>query len=460
MDDQDVNDNEAVDMRANRTKYHKIRAKKLMAKAEKSLNAKLIMNGFFLKFETSAWLFYQAALSFRACSVWRDAGYCLVRCAGLHQFRLRNMFEAALLYSEAADVYEKIDKGEALKNFKVAISLYCDLGRFDIAGKVQKKIAASHFRLKHYEEAAEGYRKASDFLSNSPNESDQCLEKAAECLVELNEYTAASDLYVIIAQSYAQTNLKYLNCRDMLFRSIMCLFAAPMVPDEREEDDDDNGIEDDGGSATKYANIKAAVSSHESIDILWRCSKEVKFINNIINCREEYDQHEFADQVYYYHTAKSLGRLDLKMLNVVSDEIQDELDRRREKIRLERLEATKYERRKARLAKKRKALAERGLDPESIQLKDINIDDDSDDEESQVTGGNQGGNGEDESRVTGTKANSDSDSESNSSDSSEDDIELPDDMKPKEETAQVKRRRRRGEKKEPEDDTPAYLKAL
>jgi tetratricopeptide (TPR) repeat protein len=458
MGDTDA-DNEAVDMRANRSKYHKKRAKKLMAKAEKSLHAKLIMNGFFLKFETAAFQYYQAALSFRACSIWRDAGYCLVRCATMHHFRLRNIFEAALLYSEAAEVYEKIDKGESMKNYKLAISLYCDLGRFDIAGKIQKKIAISHLRLKHYEEAAEGFRKASDFLSNQTDQSDYCLEKAAECLIELNEYQAASELYTIIAESYAQSNLKYFNCRDKLFRSIMCLFAEPMVPEDVDEDGDNNAV-DDGGSEQKYANIKAVVAAHEHVDILWRCSKEVKFINNIIDCREEYNQHEFADHLYYYHTAKSLQRLDLKMLSVVADEIQDELDRRREKIRLDRLEATRYERRKARLAKKRKALTERGLDPESIQLADINVDDDSEEEDNGAGEKGGGGEGAGEGHGSGSESEgggSDSDSDSESGDSSGgEDIALPEDMR--EVDAPVKQRRRRGEKKEEVDDAPAYLR--
>lgn len=453
MADAETNDSEVVDMRANRGKYHKIRAKKLMAKAEKSLHAKLIMNGFFLKFEAASFQFYQAALSFRACSIWRDAGYCLMRCASLHHYRLRNIFEAALLYSEAAEVYEKIDKGESMKNFKLAISLYCDLGRFDIAGKIQKKIAKSHLRLKHFEEAAEGYRKASDFLSSNPDQSDFCLEKAAECLIELNEYQTASELYTIVAESYAQSNLKYLNTRDKLFRSIMCLFAEPIVPEVVDDEDSVNNSLANG-SDQKYANIKSVVIAHEKIDILWRCSKEVKFIRNIIQCREDYEQHDFADHLYYYHTAKSLQRIDLKMLQVVSNEIQEELDRREEQIRLDHLQETRHERRIARLAKKRKALVERGLDPESIQLADINVDDDSEDEEN---GTGQNGKGEnDDDPASGSDGSDGSDSGSNSDESSDgDEIDIPDHMKEKEE-APAKRRRRRGEG--PVDDTPAYLK--
>jgi hypothetical protein len=228
---------------------------------------------------------------------------------------------------------------------------------------------------------------------------------------------------------------------------------------ENDDEDADNIAIDDGGSEQKYANIKAVVAAHERIDMLWRCSKEVKFINKIIDCREEYNQNEFADHVYFYHTAKSLQRIDLKMLNVVSNEIQAELDRRREKIRLDRLEATKFERRKARLAKKRKALVERGLDPESIQLADINIDDDSDDEE------NKGGAGDasvhkEEGDGSGSDGNngsgSGSDDDSNDSSSEEDDIPLPEELMEKDATPQ-KRRRRRGDKKEG-DDIPAYLR--
>jgi hypothetical protein len=42
--------------------------------------------------------------------------------------------EAAVLYTEAAETFLKVDKTETYKMIKCAISIFCDFGRFDISG--------------------------------------------------------------------------------------------------------------------------------------------------------------------------------------------------------------------------------------------------------------------------------------------------------------------------------------
>eukprot|EP00602_Paraphysomonas_sp_CaronLab_P011331 CAMPEP_0185040614 /NCGR_PEP_ID=MMETSP1103-20130426/38876_1 /TAXON_ID=36769 /ORGANISM="Paraphysomonas bandaiensis, Strain Caron Lab Isolate" /LENGTH=437 /DNA_ID=CAMNT_0027579989 /DNA_START=44 /DNA_END=1354 /DNA_ORIENTATION=+ len=374
---------EAVDMRSNRLRFHKTRAKRFILKGESTLSQKMITNGYFLKFETAALLFYQASISFRACSKWRDAGDALVRCASLHHLRLKCYQEAAALYCEAAEVYEKVDKNDALKNYKQSVSIYCDLGVFMIAGRLQRRLAEIHFELRHWEEAGDSFRKAADFLSSNPDQSDYCLEKSARCLIECKEYHAASELYVIVAESCVQGNMKFFNATPLLFRALLCEMAVPCNGDE--------------GTQEKYNNCKMLLTEFETIDVLWRCSKHARFIRNIISFREEFDQHGFADHVFYWHTACCLDCVEIGLLNVVSDEIQEELDRRmREKKEAEK-EVTRRERRKKRLEKKRKAMAERGLDPDSINLADI---EDESDEESHTVGGTFAGG----SSVTGGKS--------------------------------------------------------
>lgn len=52
--------------------------------------------------------------------------------------------EAAVLYTEAAETYFKIDKTETFKMIKLAISIFCDFGRFDISGIIYLFIYTSH----------------------------------------------------------------------------------------------------------------------------------------------------------------------------------------------------------------------------------------------------------------------------------------------------------------------------
>jgi tetratricopeptide (TPR) repeat protein len=438
---------EGVDMRSNRLRYHKTRAKIFYNRAEGALNQKMLPNGFALKFETAALYFYQASVSFRAASKWREAGDALCRCASLYQIRLKSFAEAAALYTEASEAYSKVDNTDTMKCLTHAISIYCDLGIFPVAGRLQRHVADLHQSMKHYEEAAEGYRKAADFLSSVPGQSDLCLEKAAYCLIECGEHQMASDLFVLLAESCIQSNLKFFQSKFHLFHAILCQLAIKVTGQDGSVTDEDY--------ENKYASIRTNILSYESIDPTWRCSKQALFLMNLINVREAYDQHGFADHVYFYFTVYGLSNHEIAMLRVVSDEIVSELERRVEERKKEIFYATKKQRMKAKLLKKRRQLRERGLNPFTIRMEDI-VDSDEEDGEGDREGDRregQGGEGDEDednrsldSSMSSSSDGSDSESgESSDSSSAASDIELPEELKEK--TEKPAPRRRRGDPK-------------
>lgn len=409
---------EGVDMRSNRLRYHKTRAKLFYQRGENSLNQKMLLNGFSLKFETAALYFYQASISYRAASKWREAGDALCRAAVLYQYRLKSFNEAASLYTEASECYEKVDNYDTIKCLVQSISLYCDLGQFVIAGKLQKYVADLQFSMKHYEEAYTGYRKASDFLSSLPNQSDICLENAIYCLIENSEYQLASELYLILAESCNQTNLKSFQTKYHLFHSLLCQMAIKVSDPDNEEEYEN-----------KYAAIRLNILSYESYDITWRCSKQALFLQNVITARESFDQHTFADHLYYYFTIYSFTNYEIMMLKVVSDEIVEELERRIEERKKELYEATKKQRRKAKLLKKRRQLRERGLNPFTIRMEDIE-DDSSEEGNDEGQGEERNGEHEDDSLNSSKSSDgSESEYESSSSSGGGSDIELPEELK-------------------------------
>lgn len=76
---------------------------------------------------------YKESVALRMKGKWRDAGDKLIESARLHGI-LKMPLESATLYTEAAECFMKVDKGEALQAYYTSIRLYCDIGRFDIAG--------------------------------------------------------------------------------------------------------------------------------------------------------------------------------------------------------------------------------------------------------------------------------------------------------------------------------------
>lgn len=476
-----------VDMRSNRLAAHRRKAKNYVAKGLKAVLQKTLSNFQQLKFETAAQLYYQASLSFRLASNWRDAGDSLAMCAFLHHTRLKLRMEAGALYTEAAEIFLKIDKADAIKNFLSAVSIYCDIGMFDVAGILQRRIAVIHASHRHWEEAADAYHKASDFLVSNSEQSDYCLEKCAECLIEDERFGEASEIYLILAESCAMTNLRYFNTRQKLLRSLLCSAAETWDYNEEYEykaGDDastsknntttDNGkhfgfelhsqssmsdFKDRGGPrqpSAKYETIRSLIIQYESVDCTWKCSKEALFMRNIVDARQNFNQDEFADHVYYWNSARPLQKIDIVLLNVINKEIQNELDRRAEAARQADLVLNRRSRIQSRLKKKRQNMIERGLDPSTITEADIDIENEDGEEHRQSDGvksetgktSSTGAPGSHGASPTGDNQDAKEEEEEESNDSnmeSDDDIELPPELREK--TPEPTRRKREKKKK-------------
>eukprot|EP00607_Mallomonas_marina_P006528 CAMPEP_0182433582 /NCGR_PEP_ID=MMETSP1167-20130531/64138_1 /TAXON_ID=2988 /ORGANISM="Mallomonas Sp, Strain CCMP3275" /LENGTH=176 /DNA_ID=CAMNT_0024622431 /DNA_START=120 /DNA_END=646 /DNA_ORIENTATION=+ len=151
-------------LRSNRLRFYRSKGKMCVALGDAVLGRDLILNAFNLKFDEAAYYYYCASMSYRASSRWRDAGECLVKCAKMYS-RMKFDLEAAVFFTEASDAFYKVDKMESVKSLDAAIAIYCDTGRFDAAGRLEREIASIYFILQDWEEAAKHYRKAADFFS-------------------------------------------------------------------------------------------------------------------------------------------------------------------------------------------------------------------------------------------------------------------------------------------------------
>mmetsp|Transcript_24628 Transcript_24628/g.41061 ORF Transcript_24628/g.41061 Transcript_24628/m.41061 type:complete len:556 (+) Transcript_24628:71-1738(+) len=171
---------------------------------------------------------YHQSVELRIKGAWRDAGDRLIKIAEIHS-HLKMFTEAACYYTEAAESYLRVDKGEALNAFQKSIKVYCDIGRFDIGGKLEQQVAYLNLYAQHWEDAAIHFRKAANFLAGDKllDQSDLCMEKAAECFVRIGSFHEASDLYMTIAKSCVNSNLRRFNARDYLLMTILCHLGVP-----------------------------------------------------------------------------------------------------------------------------------------------------------------------------------------------------------------------------------------
>lgn len=298
---------------------------------------------------------YHESVEMRIRGAWRDAGDKIMKCADVYLF-IKMLLEAACLYTEAAECYMHIDKGEALNAYKKSIKVYCDVGRFDIGGKLEQRLGYLNLHAQHWEDAAMHFRKAANFLSGDKllDQSDHCLEKCAECLIQLGDYKEASHLYQMVSRSCVNSNLRRFNSLDHLLMSILCLMAVPDTTEpeplptytpQKAAGKSPSGNSPDGNFTpteeapmyqTKYDQIYTINEQFDTVDFMWRRSKEKLFVRNILKARTEMDLHAFADHLYYWSNVRPLNNARTILLKVpmmeikkaIEDEIKAEADRK------------------------------------------------------------------------------------------------------------------------------------
>lgn len=342
-----------------------------------------------VKLENELLSYYRKSIKFKKLGKWRDAANSDKMCAKLLK-QLKKPLEAATMFTEAGFGYLKIDKTEALASLNDAIIIYCDHGRFDVAARLERKVADIQYINKHWEEAALHFRKAANFLSGEQmfDQCDSCLELAAYCFVEMKEYQKAAFTYVTIAQGCVQSNLRSFNARDFLFKAILALLAAPvlvmdplsvdagtkgkssdkpsMTRKEKEKHEEDMLALQREGARVKYEEISNKIVSYGKIDVLWKCCKESTFLKNIVKYRLEWDTANFAKHLYYWNNVRPLDRQSVLMLKTVYDELEAETARL-ENVKLQEKRAKERARiKKEKLEKQKKLLKDMGVEGEAM----------------------------------------------------------------------------------------------
>lgn len=374
--------------------------------------------------------YFRKGMNYKQLGKWKEAAGCDKMCGKLLK-QLKRPLESATLMTEAGFGFLKVDKTEALVCLNTAIVLYCDHGKFNVAARLERRVADIHFINRHWEEAALHFRKAANFLSGEQlfDQCDSCLELAAYCFVEMKEYRKAFNTYVTIANGSVQSNLRSFNARGFLMSALLCLLAAPIVIDEfvppleptpvaatnkkgkvaassaaaDAGGDDSSTLPDDGsmvmnadgemvesatakqrkrqekeriaevlntrrlaGAQVKYDEVMAKHAEFDRIDVMWRCSKEAKFISNIVRCRVMWDQENFARHLYYWNNVRPLDRQSVVCLHTMHAELEAEMKRLEDIKTREKRDKERARIKKEKLEKQKKVLKELGVAGEAM----------------------------------------------------------------------------------------------
>ncbi|KAJ3437273.1 alpha-soluble nsf attachment protein [Anaeramoeba flamelloides] len=275
------------------------KADDLFLKAEKKFKSFGLFSGS-QKYDDACDMYVKAANLYKISKKWEKAAKSFIH-AHHCQLKLESKHEAATFLIKAGQCFRKLSSEKAVETFIMAIDIFVDGGRFNMAAKYYKEIAEIYEKEKNYEKSILFYEKASDFFEseNSKSTSNQCLLKVALYSAQLGQYDRAIDIYENVATESLENNLLKWSAKDYFLRAgILHLCAGDVV------------------SARK------GFERYQELDITFTGQRECTFLDDIITAFEEGDVEKFTNVVYDYDSISKLDAWKISMLLKVKSQIK------------------------------------------------------------------------------------------------------------------------------------------
>ena len=108
---------------------------------------------------------------------------------------------------------------KAVELYEEAISIYCDMGRFSNAAKLEKEIAEMYENDNQPDKCVQHYQQAANYFQgeDSVTSENQCLLKVAHFQALSEKYEEAIAIYVKVAQACLEKNVLKYSAKGHLF---------------------------------------------------------------------------------------------------------------------------------------------------------------------------------------------------------------------------------------------------
>ncbi|KAK8803416.1 hypothetical protein WA158_001110 [Blastocystis sp. Blastoise] len=255
----------------------------LFSQAEARLNKFSFFNKM-AKYEDAAEIFKKAANQYKVSMSWPEAGQSFARAAECYM-TLNQNFDAATSYQDAAACFKKNDLDKAIEYYQEAIAIYCDMGRFSAAAKLEKEIGELCESNSEEEKAIQHFQKAADYFNgeDSTSAANQCLLKVATFAANLEDYARSVDIFETVAQACLEKNVLKFNAKGHLFNAgIVRLCMGDPV------------------------GMKQQIERYKEMDYTFGSSRECKLLENLSQDVEDMNVDSYTDHIFEYDNISPL----------------------------------------------------------------------------------------------------------------------------------------------------------
>ena len=258
-------------------------------------------------------LYTQASQAYGICGNVLSAAKCKKRAAYILGRQLRSPDQAALLYHEAASALHtkvKSATSETERLYDLALTEYCETGRYYLAGKVEEQRASMRRARGNVDGAIKAYESASIYYraDGRMDQANQVDEVRAHVLGTIpSRYKEAALIYVELGKSKSMGNLTKADYCSKFFKAGLLMLASGCSQSAMEEMLQEMCLDDSTATLQPFDQ-----------------SPQYLFLHNIAACIATNDLDCFADHVYFYDNVDPpLDPWSLNLLEVVMKRIQE-----------------------------------------------------------------------------------------------------------------------------------------
>ena len=254
-----------------------------------------------VRYEEAAELFEKAGNNYKLGKCWQDATYVFVKLAEC-QLKLDSKHEAATAYVEAFKCANKVDPAKSTELLQLAVGLYTDMGRLNMAARQLKEIAEVNEKQGSKDEAITFYNQAAELFEceGSTSEATKCKIKIAEFSAELGKYPRAVDIFEDAARRAVENNLLKFSARGYLLNAGICYLCY--------------GSPDD---------IEIKIEKYRDIDLQFGGSREDTLLTSLQEALRSADDQAFSTALAEFDKVTRLDAWKTKILLEAKRRLQD-----------------------------------------------------------------------------------------------------------------------------------------
>lgn len=281
------------------------KALELLKQADKKFKSFSLFNSQ-QKFEDGVEILGKAASQFKMNKNWKEAGDTYVQMAEVYESKLKDPFEAASSYDQAAKAYKNCDIKEAIRCFILAVENQMENNRFASAAKIWKEVGGLHEKEYQLKEAMSAYSKAADCFEaeNSTANANGCHVKVAGLAAETEDYDKAVKIYEKLMKACLDNSSLRWSVKDYQFRALLCKFVVAAK----------NGDLDD---------VEATCNRYRDMNPQFDDTRECNLILDLIEDFKEDDENKFTDHVFRFDEIIKLDNWTAKVLLQIKKSLKE-----------------------------------------------------------------------------------------------------------------------------------------